>query len=150
MAPKFHKRIFGVHEQAAHMLLICPDFSYRINRGVLNGRANIVPSAGCERYNFELTYRVGDFPKITIIDPVLRRRPEGEKVPHTYGDDEPCLFRPGVDWQGGDIIAFTIIPWLAAWLFYYEMWHATGKWFGGGDHPVVEATREVGPHEEAA
>lgn len=132
------------------MLLICPDFSYKINRGVLNGRAHIVPSAGCERYNFELTYRVGDFPKITIIDPALRRRPEGEKVPHTYGDDEPCLFRPGIDWQGGNIIAFTVIPWLAAWLFYYEMWHATGKWFGGGEHPVIEAANDADPHEEAA
>jgi hypothetical protein len=150
MAAKFYQRVFGVHEQAAHMLLICPDFTYQITKGLLRGRARIVPSAGCERYYFELTYRVGEFPKITIIDPALRRRAEEEKVPHTYSDDEPCLFRPGVDWDGGDIIAFTVIPWLAAWLVYYEMWHATGKWFGGGEHPVIEAPKEPKAHVEAA
>jgi hypothetical protein len=29
-------------------------------------------------------------------------------------------------------IATTIIPWLSLWLYYYEVWHATGEWMGGG------------------
>jgi hypothetical protein len=30
------------------------------------------------------------------------------------------------------MIATTIIPWLALWLYYYEVWLATGHWEGGG------------------
>jgi hypothetical protein len=30
------------------------------------------------------------------------------------------------------------------------MWHATGKWFGGGEHPVIEAPNESNLNEEAA
>ena len=26
----------------------------------------------------------------------------------------------------------TIIPWTSEWLLHYELWHATGKWLGGG------------------
>ena len=32
-------------------------------------------------------------------------------------------------------IATTIVPWLSLWLYYYEIWLATGSWQGGGvDH----------------
>ena len=32
-------------------------------------------------------------------------------------------------------IADTIIPWTQEWLYYYEMWLATGEWYGGGHAP---------------
>jgi hypothetical protein len=32
------------------------------------------------------------------------------------------------------LIATTIVPWLALWLFYYEIWRITGKWLGKGAH----------------
>ena len=140
--PKLNERVLGVREQAARMVMICPDFTYRIVRGVLKGRAHMVPSVGCRTYFFELTYKAGDFPKFTILDPQLRRRVDDEKIPHTYSDDEPCLFRPWSDWSGKDAIAFTVIPWLAMWLFYYEIWHATGLWLGGGEHPVADEEQE--------
>lgn len=31
-----------------------------------------------------------------------------------------------------DLISDTIIPWVADWLLYYELWLATGEWLGGG------------------
>ena len=40
-------------------------------------------------------------------------------------------------------IALTIVPWLSLWLFYYEVWRATGTWYGGGTHPT-----EYDPKEE--
>jgi hypothetical protein len=132
------------------MLLICPDFSYRVKRGLLCGRSHIVPSEGCRRYFFELSYRVGESPKITILEPRLTRRADGEKIPHTYSDDEPCLFRPWSDWSGEAPIAFTVIPWLALWLFYYEIWHATGVWLGGGEHLIVNHKEAESNREEAA
>lgn len=32
-------------------------------------------------------------------------------------------------------IADTIIPWTQEWLYYYEIWLATGEWCGGGHTP---------------
>ena len=32
-------------------------------------------------------------------------------------------------------IADTILPWTSLWLYFYELWHATGQWLGGGEHP---------------
>ncbi|HYM07249.1 MAG TPA: hypothetical protein VE377_25720 [Candidatus Dormibacteraeota bacterium] len=29
-------------------------------------------------------------------------------------------------------LSHSIIPWLALWLMFYEMWRATGEWYGGG------------------
>jgi hypothetical protein len=31
-----------------------------------------------------------------------------------------------------DFIADTLVPWASEWLFDYELWLATGEWYGGG------------------
>jgi len=32
------------------------------------------------------------------------------------------------------LIATTILPWTALWLYYYELWLDTGKWLGPSSH----------------
>jgi hypothetical protein len=32
-------------------------------------------------------------------------------------------------------LADTILPWAVEWLAYYEIWLATGVWYGGGEWP---------------
>jgi len=32
-------------------------------------------------------------------------------------------------------LADTILPWAAEWLAHYEIWFATGTWYGGGEWP---------------
>ena len=32
----------------------------------------------------------------------------------------------------------TIVPWTVEWLYFYELWLATGEWYGGGDHPSTD------------
>ena len=59
-----------------------------------------------------------------------------DDIPHTYGNERPCFFDPKNDWRPDMKIAVTIIPWLSLWLFYYEVWRATGTWYGGGTHPT--------------
>jgi hypothetical protein len=57
-----------------------------------------------------------------------------------YCQERLCLFLPGSrEWNGDDPIALTILPWASLWLYFYEVWHATGEWLGGGVHPE-EAT----------
>lgn len=145
---RFHKRIYGLHEQAARIRLICPDFKYSVRRGELVGTASMQPTPNCNTYVFSLRYRVGKHPKVTIVKPRLSCRPDQSEIPHTYDADEPCVFRPDADWSNEYFIATTVIPWLATWLFYYEVWHATGEWLGGGEHPEVQEATAHQPIEE--
>jgi hypothetical protein len=36
----------------------------------------------------------------------------------------------------------SIVPWTSLWLYYYEIWHATGEWLGGGHDPAAEKNDE--------
>ena len=38
------------------------------------------------------------------------------------------------EFNSSKLIANTIIPWTVEWLYYYELWLATGEWLGGGEH----------------
>ena len=85
---------------------------------------------------------VGRWPSVRVLTPVaLRAETPGEPVPHIYGrHDDPrgtdlCLFHPASrDWTDDMLLADSIVPWAAEWLFYYEMWHVTGMW-GGEEAP---------------
>ena len=35
-------------------------------------------------------------------------------------------------------ISDSIVPWLALWLYYYELSLALGKWLGGGHEPKAD------------
>ncbi len=85
---------------------------------------------------------------ITVEDPVIGLDPRGtgELPPHIYPNisrpefPQLCLFDPATDqWDGDKLIAETILPWTARWLFFFEGWMATGEWFGGGRHPERSA-----------
>ena len=89
------------------------------------------------------------FPEVRVHSPRLCRRPEApdDPIPHVYDEtSDPilCLFEPAIGgWSPSQAIAATILPWTAEWLRFYEVWHATGVWRGGGrDHapPGHEAT----------
>lgn len=83
-------------------------------------------------------------PRVTVIDPLLRRRVSrpADPIPHHYSNsscpEKPilCLYDPDEDeWHFSDPIADTIVPWAVDWLACYEGWLATGEWTGGGRHP---------------
>jgi hypothetical protein len=80
----------------------------------------------------------GRWPSVRVLTPLARREEASqETVPHIYGShDDPrgadlCLFHPASrDWTDDMLLAESIVPWTAEWLFYYEMWHVTGVWGG--------------------
>lgn len=81
------------------------------------------------------------FPRVRVLSPRLVRRSAApdEAIPHIYDDeDEPdlpclCLFNPYAGgWRKSQLIADTTVPWANSWLRFYEAWHATGIWHGGG------------------
>lgn len=94
---------------------------------------------------------VNDTIEVNVIDPPLRRRSvaPNEPIPHMYhhftirrGYPLLCLYDPlADDWTYDDPIATTIVLWIAQWLVFYELWHATGVWSGPGRHPYEPVQR---------
>lgn len=135
------KRILSVNEQFAYMRRICPEFNCKVqNGGRLCCKGILQPFPFTKKYKVRISYKVGESPKVQVDSPALRRRQPDEPIPHTYAGYRPCLFLPSdqSEWSGDKILAETIVPWLALWLFYYETWLSTGEWQGGGVHPVID------------
>lgn len=135
MADKAQRRTLGLREQKAWLSRIHQEFqtsasSILVCRGVLR------PWELTCRYAFRTEYRIGKLPRTFIEEPTLQRRKPNERIPHTYSDDEVCLFRPfGHEWDPTKPIALTIVPWLMQWLVFYEVWLCTGHWHGEGEEP---------------
>jgi hypothetical protein len=54
-----------------------------------------------------------------------------------------CLYHPIEDeWTSKSWLKDTLIPWAIEWLLLYELWLATGKWLGGGEHPTLQDSQE--------
>ena len=103
----------------------------------------------CQVYSVEIRYRIrrqrtgaaSDTPRVTVVQPLLRRREEepDKPIPHHYvAKNDPelpilCLFDPAAaEWNPTMSVATTIVPWTIDWLACYEGWLATGTWTGGG------------------
>lgn len=79
-----------------------------------------------------------------VLSPALFCRPGADRIPHMYNQERLCLYMPGSgEWAGDMSLGHTVIPWISVWLFYYELWHATGEWLGGGHE-----TNLTGPYPE--
>ena len=77
-------------------------------------------------YQIAIRYRKDGIPKVTIRSPVIKK-----SAPHRYGDNSLCLYKPDEQpWLSSQIIAHTIVPWTASWLYYYELWLDTDHWYG--------------------
>ena len=97
---------------------------------------HVQPTIRSQVYTFELKYKLGEMPNVKILSPELIKNSKGENIPHMYIGNKLCLFRPKYfEFCSSDYIADTIIPWISLWLYYYEIWHLTNEWLGGGEHP---------------
>ncbi len=100
--------------------------------GVVTWTGPIQPTPLSREYRVEVRYKVGRTPEVSVLDK-LDARP-GEALPHVYADGKLCLHLPH-EWTPDMFLASTTLAWTAEWLFYYEIWHATGEWHGGGTWP---------------
>lgn len=139
----------GVHEQLAAMRLRWPRFDCSVAGGMLTCVGSVQPRPISNVYTAQITYRVGRYPRTTILRPPLRRRRPDQRVAHTYTDAELCLFTgANGDWTPDMLIANTIVPWIHEWILFYESWLLTGEWRGGGVIPG-EYERGGGPLQDA-
>lgn len=91
------------------------------------------PSPGSRFYTVHIALSDGRFPHVKVIRPTLEPRP-GESIPHLFDDGSLCLHLEN-EWTSTMLMVDTTVPWTSEWLINYEIWKATGVWYGGGEWP---------------
>lgn len=132
-------KTFSLAQQKAALSYAYKDSSCKIKNNQLTWAGVIRPTPLSKEYRTLLVYKIGESPKIWVIGDELEKL-EDKDFPHNYHKDidnkmvRICLYRYS-EFNAQKIIADTIIPWTIEWLYFYELWLATGVWLGGGDHP---------------
>lgn len=128
----FKSAALSFGQQIGRMSSLHPEFQASVSRNCVTWTGRIQPSPMSNAYAVDIEYTLQRRPKVHVIHPKLRGRGPEEDIPHTFSDGSVCLHRHE-DWTPMMFISDTIVPWLTLWLFYYEVWLATGQWLGGGD-----------------
>ena len=122
-----------IREQVTLMKLHFPNFQTRWRKNLVTWIGEIQPNPLSDRYRVKITYGLQQQPVVYVLKPTLNA---DEPIPHLYRNGSLCLYRPSKgEWTYKRHIATTIVPWIALWLYYYEIWQATKQWLGGGEHP---------------
>ena len=113
-----------------------PDSTGCAKQGHMIWRQEIQPSSLSGKYKLRIEYRQGKSPKSFIDYPKPLKLAQGaNRLPHTYdydnGKQQLCLCLP-CEWEASMKISETIVHWATQWMYYYELWASTGKWYGGG------------------
>ena len=125
-------------KQCARIRALFPHWEVSLKNSTLTAIGDITPQPLSDTYSVKITYNAIIDPMVSVISPNLLLIPGAAKLPHVYPGDKLCLHYPGYhEWTKKMYIADKIIPWISLWLFYYELWHATEEWQGGGIHPKV-------------
>ena len=133
-----NKRTFTPIQQLGLLKHEFPSSKGSVTRGTMVWRYEFTPSALSDTYKLKIVYNANKYPKAYIESPKPLQLAEGAKqLPHTYdfsnGKQQLCLFWPAADeWNSSLSIATTIVHWAVQWMYYYEIWLATGTWMGGG------------------
>lgn len=114
-----------------------PESEALLAPNALSWRGELQPTPASRRYVVGLRHRPGVLPRVSVISPALETR-LGASLPHVYAEGFLCLHRAD-DWSDRMLLADSIVPWAAEWLYFYEFWLATGQWFGGGEWPPEES-----------
>ncbi len=134
-----------IMEQYSHLKQTFDWLKCTAKCGELKVIGQISPTTISSTYTFTLNYRLQSRPRVRIIEPKLEK-PGGRNPPHLFSDGSLCLYYPKhYEWKPTMLIGETIIPWTSLWLFYYEVWLATGTWFGKGVHPTSNKKRDHTP-----
>ena len=127
-------QVLTVAVQLAHLLRA--GFEGRTARNQLDVVGDLQPTVTSDVYTVRIRYKLGRAPRVAVSNPTLQPLADGTPVPHVYQDLTLCLYYPKLgEWGPHLLLIKTIVPWAMEWLYYYEAWHATGEWLGGGEHP---------------
>lgn len=114
-----------------------PSLKYTLKKDCLRLWLTLQPTEHSKKYKIEIIFKGTDC-SIWLLNNIEKF--DAIDFPHYYKKEKNrvqlCLLHPEkFEWGMIDWIQETIIPWTIEWLFYYELWLCTGKWYGGGEHP---------------
>lgn len=124
----------SISQQIAALRVKYPHFisSFDSHTGLII-KGTLQPTARSDVYHFEMKYSINSSPELKITSPQLIKNSKGDSIPHLYSGMKLCLYYPKYrEFKRTDYLCDTIIPWASLWLYYYEVWHLTGEWLGGG------------------
>ena len=114
-------------KQIAKMRKLFPQFRGRViaNSGVV-WTGTLRPLDTSTTYQVRVHHTAGEAPKVFVDAPALQKG-----APHRYSDGSLCLsWHKDWSWSPQAVMAETLVPWAAMWLFFYELWIVTGEWLG--------------------
>ncbi len=128
--------------QAIYLRKEYPESQCSLHCGVLIWSGEIRPTPLSRTYKIRIEcHSFQKRPKVILygdyIEGIDRR-----DFPHYFeiDRDKPevvlCLHMP-YEFDHRSWIADTIILWTQEWLYFYEIWLATGEWHGGGHVPKI-------------
>lgn len=129
----------NVAVQALALKRLFPNSQVRISAGYLLWRYPVRPCQASDIYELELEYRQGATPKVKVATPQLVPNEDG-LLPHVWDTGHLCVHQLG-DWNPGQLLTRTFVPWSMEWLVYYELWRATGIWYGDGPDRLDSASQ---------
>ncbi|GGB64329.1 hypothetical protein GCM10007424_00250 [Flavobacterium suaedae] len=127
----------NLNDQAASVMVKFKEWKVSFGGYYIKAVGEIKPTPRSETYTVEVKFFTDEKkqPLIRVLSPKLVRNHKNEAIPHMYGQKYLCLFMPAFrEFKSTDLITDTIIPWTSLWLYYYEIWHITDRWEGGGIH----------------
>lgn len=135
--PKRNPRLF---DQMMALRAAYPSASCELHKGTLIWFGKVKPTPLSREYNVALIYSESQAPKVWTLGKEIPKI-DDPNLPHKYDVDpannmvQICLYR-NREFTKDKFLANTIIPWTVEWLYFYEIWLATGEWCGGGEHPT--------------
>ena len=130
--------------QTLHIARRFPTFTFVREGGEAVWRGTFQPRQSSPLYRVAVRKRPGRAPRVNVMWPQL-----DPLAPHVYSDGRLCLYWPEEwVWRESELIAETILPWTALWLYYYELWLDSGVWLGPSSHDA--ALSKTGGERSAA
>lgn len=137
----FKSKKHSLAQQKVALCKLFPQSTCIISKGKLVCKSIVRPTHLSREYNVEIRYSISNGPEVYVFGDELQKL-DDKDFPHNYGVDierkrvKLCLYR-FQEFSSDKLLSDTIIPWTIEWLYYYEIWLATGEWQGGGEHPNV-------------
>jgi hypothetical protein len=122
-----------------------PCFECRLWHRHLECEGLITPSENCATYRVAISYEQDGFPRVKIKDPQI----VPSSAIHMFRNGDLCLYKPTeILWKSSDNIHEKIVPWIAEWLVFYELYLMCGRWLGpevphGAGGKVQQKNRSV-------
>lgn len=124
----------SVAQQVGRMHTMFPWLRCSLKRNEIIWTGTFRPFALSKQYTVQIQSEIGRRPKVRVLAPSIISAPNRN---HTFDDGSLCLHL-NEEWSSRFFIADVLVPWLVEWLFFYETWLVTDKWYGGGHGEEIQ------------